>query len=304
MVDGDIDPDPGPENLYSALGTEWLNDVTIVNFLSTLESLNISYIDPTVIVTLLDDWNRPSNHLTTFMDNIFLIPVNDNPRGGGGIHWKLLFFIQYKHSRYFYFLNPWRHYNLDNYEYDLTFKVAEGIVERLGFVAPITCLFDYPRQSNNSDCGVFVCWYALQATKCYELSRNFDLNNYLHLLNEVPPNDSEIQVLLEQNDIDKSTSLPDKEARLKNLEDYKSRIRRSLTSTEPTKIARVEEDIAEHAPFPMTLVGDIIFPNVNPHVAKGVSQKPKTSKPPKSSTSSRALSKRESKEKTFLKPDR
>ncbi|KAL0212012.1 hypothetical protein RCL1_005638 [Eukaryota sp. TZLM3-RCL] len=45
-VDGDIHPNLGPEHLYSALGSEWLNDATIVNFLSTLESLNISYIDP------------------------------------------------------------------------------------------------------------------------------------------------------------------------------------------------------------------------------------------------------------------
>ncbi|KAL0220688.1 hypothetical protein RCL1_000542 [Eukaryota sp. TZLM3-RCL] len=222
-VDGDIHPNPGPEHLYSALGSEWLNDVTIVNFLSTLESLNISYIDPAVIVTLLDDWDLPSNHLETFTNNICFIPINDNTRGGGGSHWSLLIFVFFNGSPFFYFLNPWRHYNHDNYGSDLTFKVAERIVQRLGQIAPITCLFDYPRQSNNSDCGVFVCWYALQATKCYVLSPNFDLSNFLQLLSEVPLNVSEFRVHLEQNDIDTSTSIPDKEARLKNLEDYKSR---------------------------------------------------------------------------------
>ncbi|KAL0221126.1 hypothetical protein RCL1_000980 [Eukaryota sp. TZLM3-RCL] len=231
-VDGDIHPNPGPEHLYSALGSEWLNDATIVNFFSTLESLNIGFIDPAVIVTLLDDWNLPSNHLKTFMNNTCCIPVNDITRGGGGSHWSLLIF---------------RHYNHDNFVSDLTFKVGERIVQRLGQIAPITCLFDNPRQSNNSDCGVFVCCYALQATKCYELSPNFDLNIYLQLLSEVPLNVSEFRVLLEQNDIDKSTSLPDKEARLKNLEDYKSRTRRS-TSNVPIKIARVEKVLVEPSP--------------------------------------------------------
>ncbi|KAL0213296.1 hypothetical protein RCL1_006922 [Eukaryota sp. TZLM3-RCL] len=238
-VDGDIHPNPGPEHLYSALGSEWLNDATIVNFLSTLESLNISYIDPTVIVTLLDDWNRPSHHLKT----------NDDTRGGGGIHWSLLILVFFNGSPFFYFLNPWRHYNHDNYESYLTFKVAERIVERLSYVAPITCLFDFPRQSNNSDCGVFVCWYAFQATKCYELSPNFDLNNFLQFLNEGPLNVSEFLVLLEQNDIDKSTSLPDMEARLESLEDYKSRTRRSTTSNVPKKLARIEDVTVEPSPI-------------------------------------------------------
>ncbi|KAL0213348.1 hypothetical protein RCL1_006974 [Eukaryota sp. TZLM3-RCL] len=98
-VDGDIHSNPGPEHLYTALGSEWLNDATIVNFLSTLESLNIGFIDPAVIVTLLDDWDLPSNHLKTFRNNICCIPVNDKTRGGGGIHWSLLIFIQYKRIR-------------------------------------------------------------------------------------------------------------------------------------------------------------------------------------------------------------
>ncbi|KAL0217093.1 hypothetical protein RCL1_007576 [Eukaryota sp. TZLM3-RCL] len=247
-VDCDIHPNPGPEHLYSALGSEWLNDATIVNFFSTLESLNISYIDPAVIVTLLDDWDQPSNQLKTFMNNICCIPVNENTRGGGGSHWSLLIFVFFNGTPFFYFLNPWRHYNHDNFESDLTFKVAERIVQRLGQIAPITCLFDYPRQSNNSDCGVFICWYALPATKCYELSPNFDLNNYLQLLSEVPLIVSEFRVLLEKNDIDKSTPLPDKEVRLKNLEDYKSRTRRSTTSNVPIKIARVEKVLVEPSP--------------------------------------------------------
>ncbi|KAL0221184.1 hypothetical protein RCL1_001038 [Eukaryota sp. TZLM3-RCL] len=105
----------------------------------------------------------------------------------------------------------------------------------------------------------------------------------------------------EQNDIEKSTSLHDKESRLKNLEDYKSRTRRSTTSTVPTKLAHVEKVTVEHAPIPMSPVSDAIFPNVNPHVAKGVSKEPKTAKPLKSSISSRTLSKKELKEKKFFK---
>ncbi|KAL0220930.1 hypothetical protein RCL1_000784 [Eukaryota sp. TZLM3-RCL] len=111
----------------------------------------------------------------------------------------------------------------------------------------------------------------------------------------------QFRVLLEQNDIDKSTSLPDKEARLKNLEDYKSRTRRSTTSNVPIKIARVEKVTVERAPFPVSPVSDAIFPSVNSNVPKGVSKKPKTAKPPKSSTSSRTLSKKELKEKKFFK---
>ncbi|KAL0221300.1 hypothetical protein RCL1_001154 [Eukaryota sp. TZLM3-RCL] len=235
------------------------------------------------------------------MNNICCIAVNDNTRGGGGSHWSLLIFVFFNGTPFFYFLNPWRHYNHDNFESDLTFKVAERIVQRLCQIAPITCLLYYPRHSNNSDCGVFVCWYDLQATKCYELSPNFNLNNFLQLLNDVPLDVSEFRVLLEQNDIEKSTSLHDKESRLKNLEDYKSRTRRSTISTVPTKLARVEKVTVEHAPIPMSPVSDAIFPNVNPHVAKGVSKKPKTAKPPKSSTSSRTLSKKELKEKKFFK---
>ncbi|KAL0224958.1 hypothetical protein RCL1_002870 [Eukaryota sp. TZLM3-RCL] len=57
----------------------------------------------------------------------------------------------------------------------------------------------------------------------------------------------------------------------------------------------------EHANIPMSSVSDAIFPSVNSNVPKGVANKPKTLKPPKSSTSSRTLSKKELKEKKFFK---
>ncbi|KAL0220703.1 hypothetical protein RCL1_000557 [Eukaryota sp. TZLM3-RCL] len=208
--DGDIESNPGPPQVTksNSIDTEWLNDATINSFFSTLQSDNVLFISPAVMVDFLNDWDVPLNHLNLDMNYICFIPVNDNTIGGGGTHWTLLIFVKFNNHKDFLYLDPLRYHSEQNFTSSTNYIVARTIVQRFGDVAPITPLFDYCRQQNNYDCGVFVCWFASIATEHYISNKQrFDLAKFIQLLNTSKLDAQNFRMTLRQLDVQNLTAI-------------------------------------------------------------------------------------------------
>ncbi|KAL0220446.1 hypothetical protein RCL1_000300 [Eukaryota sp. TZLM3-RCL] len=208
--DGDIESNPGPPQVTksNSIDTEWLNDATINSFFSTLQSDNVLFISPAVMVDFLNDWDVPLNHLNLDMNYICFIPVNDNTIGGGGTHWTLLIFVKFNNHKDFLYLDPLCYFSEQNFTSSTNYIVARTIVQRFGDVAPITPLFDYCRQQNNYDCGVFVCWFASIATEHYISNKQrFDLAKFIQLLNTSKLDAQNFRMTLRQLDVQNFTAI-------------------------------------------------------------------------------------------------
>ncbi|KAL0227605.1 hypothetical protein RCL1_003749 [Eukaryota sp. TZLM3-RCL] len=158
---------------YTALGTSWLVERTINNFLEMLtrnhddmffvrSDVLHCWLQP-VIGSVENTWWLPLTNNTN--DFIFFIPINDGYTKeldkAMGSHWTLLVFERCRGRLLYYYLDSYpegsRHCKeaLDFTLLKLSEKFSEQQQFPTSFI-PVNC----PKQNNMFDCGVYVCYFA------------------------------------------------------------------------------------------------------------------------------------------------
>ncbi|KAL0212940.1 hypothetical protein RCL1_006566 [Eukaryota sp. TZLM3-RCL] len=314
---------------------------SLVSTTPTVFYVEVNIVERTFFKELMGDFTWFTDVYNKPGDFVFLIPINDFyvfPTEARGAHWSLLVFERFKDIRNFYYMDSL--YNADCLEAaqiivsrlnleqtNLTFQELECIQQPNGFDCGVyTCWYAFL---------VLQVYHSRHSVPILEIESACkngppDISTFREDLEKLDISMIHSKHLASQHErLSKFIRYVQRQGKSPHVLEhprFEHVACRDLELTvdlgqwnivdllplvpepfpEPHSevidvVFPIDVNLEEHSPIPMSPVGDAIFPNVNPHVAKGVSKKPKTAKPPKSSTSSRTLSKKELKEKKFFK---
>ncbi|KAL0210466.1 hypothetical protein RCL1_004902 [Eukaryota sp. TZLM3-RCL] len=314
---------------------------SLVSTTPTVFYVEVNIVERTFFKELMGDFTWFTDVYNKPGDFVFLIPINDFyvfPTEARGAHWSLLVFERFKDIRNFYYIDSL--YNTDCLEAaqiivsklnleqtNLTFHELECIQQPNGFDCGVyTCWYAFLVLQ------VYHCHHNVPILEIESACKNGppDISTFREDLEKLDISMIQSKHLASQHErLSKFIRYVQRQGKSPHVLEhprFEHVACRDLELTvdigqwnivdllplvpepfpEPHSevidvVFPIDVNLEEHSPIPMSPVGDAIFPNVNPHVAKGVSKKPKTAKPPKSSTSSRTLSKKELKEKKFFK---